>query len=200
MTTIKVLVDNIKAQVRDPFEMETTIDQVIQFINDAAFDAAGQGWVIPLEDDESVTFSAVSVSVPATFAWIQEIRYGTNYVSVIPRHYWDIRINGGVPVIFFDAGLTGVSGLIKFVGFKRPKSDYTVLTDTVDESCVAFLRARAIYNALQFIAVPGTQNEDAVRQAQSETRWRESETILRHYLAEVQEKKYVPKPRAVPGR
>lgn len=202
MTTVKTLVDNIMGQVRPPFGMEPTIDQVVGYINDAAFDAAGQGALIHIEDDESVTFATPTVSVPASFAWIREIRYGSpNYESVIPRHYWDVRMDGGVAKVFFHSALSGPSGLLKFIGFKRPKTDYAVaMTDTVDEPLVAFLRERAIFNLMQFIAVPGTEQEDALRALHSETRWKTAETILRTYLNEVQEKKYVPAPRFVPGR
>lgn len=204
MATVKTLVDAIKAQLREPFEMEISIDQVVTFINNAADDAGGAGWMIPIEDDESLTYTNATtpLAVPATFAWVREIRYGSNYDSLIPRHYWDIRINSSAPTFFWHTALsTTPAGALKVVGYKRPKNDYaTTLTETVDPGMDAFLRSRAMFHALQFLSTRGTAEEDTFRQAQVAGQFNVSENIMNAYLQRLQETKVVPASRYVAGR
>lgn len=194
MTTAQSLVDSLEVHIRDTTNVEVTEAQLLRFLNDAAQDVASRWWV-PLEDDESVTFASPSVAVPSGFAYLREIRYGTDYVSVIPRQYWDVRINGGVSVIFFDPRLTGVSGAIKFVGWKRPKIDY-VLADVIEIGMEAFLRERAGHFAMNFMAA-GLSELDRARIQLAETKFRNSEILIQQHI---EERKVVPSPRIVPGR
>lgn len=194
MATAQNIVDSLEVHIRDTTNSEVSEAQLLRFLNDAAQDVSNRWW-IPLEDDESVSFSAVSVSVPASFAYLREIRYGTNYNSVVPRHYWDVRVDGGVAKVFFDARLTDVSGTLKFVGWKRPKVDY-VLADTIEIGIESFLRERAACFAYRFMAA-GLSELDRLRASLSEAAFQKSELIVQTHI---EERKALPAPRLIPGR
>ena len=76
MTTVLSLIDSIQAGIRGPDEIEVSIAQVQQFINDAAQEARSSGWLLPLEDDESITFASntYEYNVPASFAYVYMLR------------------------------------------------------------------------------------------------------------------------------
>lgn len=197
MATAQNIVDQIQVHCRDTGAAEITEAQLLALVNDAAMDAAIRGWMVPIEDDESVTFSAVSVNVPADFAWIREIRYGTNFPSIIPRQYWSVSLNGGVPVIYFDSRLTGVSGTLKFIGWKRPKTTYA-LVDTIEVGLESFLRERGAHYALTYMA-QGTSELDRSRQQTAEVKYRNAEEIIQQRV-ESADRTSVYAPRTVPGR
>ena len=71
MATVAGLITSISEVIRDPGLAEISSAQITVFINDAAQDASGQGWLIWLADDTSLTFGVgvYTYSVPASFAY-----------------------------------------------------------------------------------------------------------------------------------
>ncbi len=144
----------IALRIHDVGNAEISPAQLMSFINMAAKDARNAGWLIDLEEDESLTEAATtfSFSVPANFAYISQIlRQNTalnTYDWPIDRNSWRLGLDGGVAVLFFDDWrydpLSGAH--IKIIGQKRP-SLYTAVGDTVDSFLDAFLREKATYYA-----------------------------------------------------
>lgn len=125
-----------------------------QFVNAAIQDLAACGWLLPLEDDESIILvsTTYAYAVPAGFAYIRELRYEDNSVSpsvydmVVPFEQWRLTYDGtAAAYIAFDSRLFRFTAddHIKVVGQKRPSelsSDSTALTAGMEP----FIRERAI--------------------------------------------------------
>ena len=163
MTTVLSLIDSIQVAIRGPDEIEISIGQVQTFINDAAQEARSSGWLLPLEDDESITFAAntYEYNVPASFAYVYMLRVEddtttpSTWNEIIEHHLWDIRIDGGVPKYFIHRGVgLPVPQKLKTVGQKRP-TIYSALADTIDPGMEAFLLRRATAAALGFVSATG---------------------------------------------
>ncbi len=163
MTTVLSLIDSIQAGIRGPDEIEVSIAQVQTFINDAAQEARSSGWLLPLEDDESLTFASntYEYNVPSTFAYVYMLRIEDDTTSpstwnqIIEHHLWDIRIDDSVPKFFFHRAMVlPVPQLLKVVGQKRP-TIYSALASTIDPGMEAFLLRRATAAALGFISATG---------------------------------------------
>ena len=139
MATIANLVTSISEQVRDPGLVEVSQAQLITFLNDAAQDASGQGWLIWLADNTSLTFvpADFDYSVPASFAYIKDVESPT---AVIPRQYWDLRLVSTTPTLLFSSFFTIPAGAIKIVGYRRPTTNYAVTSETVDAGMGPVLR------------------------------------------------------------
>lgn len=205
MTTVQEIVDEIKTEVRDADEYEITIAGVRAYINAAARDASGQGWLLHLTDDESLQFASntYEYAVPASFAFIRDLFYEDASISeifddIIPRHYWHIRIDvGATPTFIIHSSWTlpAPNKKMKVVGFKRP-TIYAAVTETVDVGMEAFLRDRAISHAYGFLATVSPELEN-VRLGLRDRKFAESQLLLdRHH----QDIKVIPAPRLVPGR
>jgi hypothetical protein len=210
MAIIQDLVDSIKAQLRDSDLVEVTITQLQSFINDAAQDAKNSGWLIVLEDDESLTFVAntYEYAVPASFAYVTELRVENTATStstwdeVIPDHFWEIRLDSSVPTFFFHRGFALPSGrLMKVIGQQRPtiySSGATGLAETVDSGFESFLRDRALALALGFQATANPTLEiDRTRIALMDRAFGRSEAMLARHPAE---NRVTPNSEYVPSR
>ncbi len=163
MTTVLSLIDSIQAGIRGPDEIEVSIAQVQTFINDAAQEARSSGWLLPMEDDESLTFAAntYEYNVPASFAYVYMLRIEDDTTDpstwnwILEHHLWDIRIDEAVPKYFINGGFPlPVPQKLKTVGQKRP-TIYSALADTIDPGMEAFLQRRATASALGFISATG---------------------------------------------
>lgn len=184
--TILELIDEIMEHIRPPDEIDISIPRMLAYINSAARDARNSGWLVHMEDDESLVFlqDTWQYAVPATFAYIRELRIENNTTSpstwdeIIPEAYWaPPRIEGGVPVIFLIRPFMIPVGVrMKVVGQKRP-SLYSVVTATVDTGMESFLRERAITFALSFIH-SSMPEVDAQRFSMWDRRRRDSELML----------------------
>lgn len=149
----------IALHLHDTSNGELTAAQLLTFINSAAMDYKNDGWLIRLEDDESLTITADTpeYTVPTSFAFIQDIwmERTINNVShfdiLIPRGHWTLRFNTGVARIFFMTQSALDTGKkLKVVGQKRPTIDYLAAT-TLDVGMESKLRERAISYALMSI-------------------------------------------------
>lgn len=210
--TFKELIDEIFEHLQPPDEIGLSIASVMTYVNSAARDARNSGWLIHMEDDESIVFVANTwdYAIPATFAYIKELRVendtssSSTWDEVIPEGYWEPRIEGGVPRLFFVRPFMIPVGLnLKVIGQKRPTL-YSTLSETIDPGMESFLRERAIVYALSFIrsSAKGIWTEqdqgiDQERFALWDRRRRDSELMLARHPAEFRVR---PSSRLVPGR
>ena len=163
MPSVLDLVDDVIDGIRGPDAIEITIPQVQSFINQAVYEARSSGWLLPMEDDESLTFASntYEYAVPSDFAYVYELRVEDDTTSpstwnqIIEHHLWDIRINSSAPYFFFHRAMVlPVPQSLKVVGQKR-LTVYSALATTIDPGVEAFLRARASASALGFISATG---------------------------------------------
>lgn len=144
----------IALRIHDVSNAEISAPQLITFINMAVKDARNAGWLIDLEEDESLTEAATTFSfaVPANFAYISRIlRENTalgTYDTDIDRASWRLGLNGGVATLFFtEFRYDPLGGAhLKLIGQKRPTL-YTAVGDTVDAFLDDYIREKATYYA-----------------------------------------------------
>lgn len=205
MATVLNLIDEIKSEIRDADDYEVTIAQILNYLNGAARDASGSGWLIHLVDDESLTISAgvYEYAVPASFAFVKDLRFEDSatadaFDDIVPRHYWQLRIEvGGNPtfVIHRSYTLPAAAKKLKVVGFQRP-TIYAAVTETIDAGMEAFLRDRAISFSYGFLATVSPELEN-VRLGLRDRKFNESQLLLERHHSDI---RVVPAPRYVPGR
>lgn len=159
MTTLIQLIDSVKDHLREPDEVACTIEQVKLFINDGVLEARNSGWLLPLEDDESIAFVAntYEYDVPATFAYVYKLLVENNTTTPstwneeIGQHLWEIRVDSGVPTFFFNRGFVlPIGRALKVVGQKRP-TIFTAFSDEIPIGMESFLRARALAYSLGYV-------------------------------------------------
>ncbi len=197
MTTAQDLVDTIEVQIRDYDNTEITAARLLILINAAALEAGSLGWVYPL-NDAAVTLPTGdgSVAVPASLAWIDELRLDSGDV-IVPRHYWKVRFASGDAVIKMEDGWENkfTPGSATTIGWKRLKNDY-VLGDTIEAGLEAFLTDRTAAHALRTMVAGGSEL-DRMRSQQSEIKMRDSQQFLENIPNQY---RILPSSRFVPGR
>jgi len=154
MSLVSDVSAEIALRIHDVANAEISTAQLLSFVNMAVKDARNAGWLIDLEEDESLTEAATTFSfaVPANFAYIRRIlRQNTalnTYDFEIDRNSWRLGLDGGVAVLFFDDWRYDPIGgaHLKIIGQKRPTL-YTAVGNTVDAFLDAFLREKATYYA-----------------------------------------------------
>ena len=197
MSIVQDIVESVRSGLRDWDGLETTIAQTQGFINDAVQDAKNSGWLITLEDDESLTFVAntYEYAVPASFAYVKELRVentGTTpstWDEIVSKHLWEIRLDGGVPKIFIHNGFPiPVDKKMKVIGQKRPtiySSGSAGMAETVDEGFESFIRERATAFSLRFQATGNPSLElDRNRIALAGAAMSQSEAMLARHPQE----------------
>ena len=204
MSEVLDIIDSVKGQLREPDDMEVTVAQVQTFINDAVQDARNSGWLLPIEDDESLTFLAntYEYEVPAGFVYIRELRIEdtsttpVTWSEEVPGHLWEMRVDGGDPMFFFHRGYAlPVGRKMKVIGQKNLTA-YSALDDTIDPGMESFLRTRALYFALGFVS-PVSPETDQQRLIKVQQAYRDSEFMLARQPMRFRVK---PSSRIVPGR
>ena len=179
----------------------------LSFIQTAARDARSNGWLVPLEDNETITVvsGTYEYAVPASFAYvdkliIEETINGVSvYVHEIPRNHYEIRYNtitGAGPVFsFFTITELTPDKLIKVVGQARP-TVYTGAGNTIDPGMESFMRERALYFGFRYLGA-GLSELARWRQQMSIQAWQTSEALLRRHP---QEFRMHPSAQEVPSR
>jgi hypothetical protein len=175
MTLVSALQTNMALRLHDTANAEISAAQLITFLNMGVDDIKAAGWLIYLEESESLTEAAntYSFAVPAGFAYINKIlRQNTStntYDYDLDVESWRLALDGGVPTLFFDQRRYQPSpgARLKIVGQSRPAS-YTAGSDTVDTGLEAVLREAALYYAFQFDAAGRSEYAG----------WRQTETQL----------------------
>lgn len=171
----------------------------LSFVNDAVADLLAAGWVLPLEEDESLTQATDTYShtIPATFAYISEVRVeGSAYDESVPKWQWRLGYDGANPVLVFDSRWWTPTDTkkIKLVGQQRLAA-YTT-TGTVHAGIEAFVRERAVAYACAHLA-SGSSALAKLRQRLAEFYWGTSESLLTH---QPDQHKVVPGSKPVPTR
>lgn len=206
MTTTQELVDEIFDAVRPSDLVEVSVPQVLGFVNRAARVARSSGWLLHMEDDESLTFLANTweYAVPATFAYVRSLRVEEDSTSpstwdeYVPYPFWEMRINDSNPYFYIvrDWPIPIGQG-IKVIGQKRP-SQYTAVTDTIDPGMEAFLTERATQYVNSFMSAGNpTLDLDRSRMDLARMSYGVSEQLLGRHP---QEFRVLPNSRLVPGR
>ena len=157
MVTTADIINRIASQVRPWGDFEMTIAQMTLFVNQALEDAASSGWLIDLEDDESLTFAATTYeySVPSSFAYIGSLRVENSSTSPatwdehIPVPFWEIRFDTDAKFYINRAWPIPVGKKMKVIGQRRPIL-VTGIGSTIEVGMEAFVRERAIAYALGF--------------------------------------------------
>ena len=161
MTTLVQLKKRIAFLAMDPTMEVTPDDQYGEFINDAVRDLTMHGWLLPIDEDTSLTMAAntYEYAVPANFAYVYCIYEESDsspatYDDPVPFHQWRMGEKAtATPTFILDSNLwyprTGKKFLV--VGQKRP-STYSSDSTTIEPLFEAFLRERAASYALYFAA------------------------------------------------
>lgn len=186
--------------IRDTGAAEITEANLLILINDAAQEASAAGWWIPKDDDSTVTLASGThkYDVPAGFVAIRELRLGTNWDTIIARHYWWMAKGSDEDADFHLDPIwenTYTAGTMRITGWKRPNTVYE-LAHTIEPGLEAFLRDRAASHALGFMAAGGSEL-DRLRTQASEIKKRDSEALLQRRPDFT---RIIPAPRLVPGR
>jgi hypothetical protein len=203
MTLVSALQTNMGLRLHDVANAEVTAAQLITFLNMAVDDIKAAGWLIYLEEDESLTEAATTYSftVPTSFAYINKIlrqnRSTSTYEYNLDVESWRLGLNGSAPTLFFDERRyrPDPGAHLKLIGQKRPTS-YTAGSDTVDAGLDAVLREGALYYAFQFVAA-GRSEYAAWRQAETQLAYTRFQQMLSYAPQQFRMK---PNSRYVPGR
>ena len=203
MTTVAQMQTQLALRLHDVANAEISAVQLITFINIAVADVTNAGWLIYLEEDESLTEAAhtYTFTVPSNIAYISRIlrqnRSTNTYDYEIDRNAWRLGLDGGVATLFFDETryVPDAGAKLKLVGQKRPAT-YTTGTDPIDLGLDAVLREGTLFYAFQFVAAG--RSEYAA--------WRQSETTLAYQRFQQllsmapQQFRMKPNSKYVPGR
>jgi len=167
---VQHLIAEINLHLRQSGQGEFTSEQILLFLNSAAWDFRDGGWLLRMEDNEAIEVVANTseYAVPDGFAYIKEVwmertvNGASEYTIPISDSHWTLRLNGDEPVIFFYTQTSLETGKkLKLVGQKRP-TIYAGMSESVDPGMVARLRERAKFYALMAMA-PGNSELSRVR-------------------------------------
>ncbi len=159
--SIDELRDEIGHHIQDPAHRLVNRDQLLEFINSAAWDAAASNIVLPIEENESITLNTntFDYGVPSSFAYIHEIWQESSsgagtYTDFIPWNRWQLAFDDASPVIRFSREFfTVVNDIdLKVKGHSRPTSEYSSAEDTIDAGLESFIRERAVAYAARYMA------------------------------------------------
>lgn len=196
--------EELSLHAHDPSFNEITKSQWMLFMRSASFDARNAGWLVHLENDESITLSSTAweYEVPDGFSYISKIYLQETvndtdvYVFEIPRSHWEPRLNGSTPVIsFVTRNLLETDKKIKIVGQGRPNLLVSE-NDTIDLGMESFIRERTLYFAFRYLGA-GLSELARWRQQMSQQAWQSSELFLQQHP---QEFRVEPDSRLVLGR
>ena len=202
--TIEELRDEIAQHLQDPTHLLVGRSKLLEFINSAAWDAANEGWVIHIEEDESLTTATdtYDFTVPAGFAYIHEVYVADSNGDfgeddLVPLTQWRLAFDSAVAVLRFSFEFhTIVDGrVIKLIGQARPTSEYTDDADIIDAGLESFIRERGIMYGARNMARHGGQHAQQYAQLAQET-FQSSELMLQQQADRYRPKEFA---RPVPG-
>lgn len=159
---VQTLLSMVTLMIRDVNQGEYTTAQLLLLLQSAAWDFRDGGWLLRMEDDESIVVVANTpeYDVPADFAYVQDLYLertlgnSSDFSTQIPRGHWDIRLNDNGPqFVFYTQSFLDVGKNVKIVGQKRP-TIYTDLNQDVDVGMIVRLRERVKFYARMGMA-PG---------------------------------------------
>lgn len=176
----------VAVRIHDSGKTEVSDANLGYFVNQAIDDLTLAGIVLPLEEDESLTFATgtFQYTVPASFAFIYELRLESaaasgKYPTAIHPSLWTVVYDGAAAKFQFnenEAPVTTWNGLkMKIRGQKRVPQ--LTGTDTVEPGLEGFIRERGVSYAAEFVSGGGSQLE-AQRRRLGEVAWDRSERML----------------------
>lgn len=202
------LISECALHVHDEGLIEIRRSTWLAFCTTASRHARSSGWLLPMEDDESLVIAenTYDYDIPTGFCYISDLWREDDFggVSVyniyIPQDWWApggmIRINNGKPVLNFHNGYTLETGKhIKIVGQRRP-TVYTDVSQTIDPGMEGFMIERVLYYAFRFLGT-GQSEFSRWRQQMSVQSFQSSEQLLARHPAEF---RVNPSAISVPGR
>lgn len=200
MSTATEVAARIAYRVHDSGQEEVNAAGYLSFLNDAVEDLSAAGWLLPLAEAEvSQVASAYEFDVPASFAYISEVRLeGASgvYDQVVPYYAWSISLDSADPVVRIDSRRFTPVATKKYlvIGQKRPVA-YAGGT-SIESGLVGFLRERGVSYAAAYVA-GGNSEYAAQRRELAEIAFRNSELMLQNTPEEF---RIIPGSRPVPTR
>lgn len=204
--TVDELRDEIANHLQDPAALLLNRDQLLEFLNSAAWDSANEGWVIDLQDDESINIATgtFEYAVPTGFSYIHDLFEETTaassvFTNWIPWSRWRLKMGlTNQPVIWFDDQLFTINNGfgIRILGQGRPTTEYTSGSANIDTGMESFIRERAVAYAARNLSRHGGQHAQQYGQLAQEA-FEISEMMLKHQAELFQPKRFS---RKVPGR
>jgi hypothetical protein len=200
--TIDKLRDELAHHLQDPANRLVNRDQLLEFINSAAWDASTNDWLLPL-DNESLLESTgtYEYNVPSDFLYIHEVweesAVADRYDRRIVRNQWRILLVSTTPTLVFDSDLFTITDArnLKLVGHKRPTTEYGD-SDSIDTGLESFIRERAVSYAARNLSRHGGAMAQQYA-ALAEEAWQKSEALLQNRPEQYQ---LHIRSRLVPGR
>ena len=203
MTTATEVADRIAYRIHDKDEAELTAADYLTFFNDAVEDLSAAGWVLPLTAATvAQVTSTYEYDVPATFAYIKEVRKESGAGTDIydqPLAYWSWTL-------FLQAASTPRFRVDSRWETPTTGEDYLVLGqqrvgaysggDTVEPGLIGFLRERGVAYAAAYLA-GGVSEYAQQRRELAEIAFRNSDVMLQNMPEEF---RVEPGSRPVPSR
>ena len=199
---LRELRDQCALMVRDRSYREIDKEEWLLFFQSASLDARNGGWLVHVEDDETITLvnGTWDYEIPAPFVYITDIYLETRD-SGVSRYLhrldmWKPRLDGGRPIIsFFHDWHLDPGRKIKIVGQAKPKI-YVDENESIDRGMESFLRERALYFAFTYLGADMSEFA-RWRQQMAMQRWQSSEAAL---MRRSPENRQMPNSILVPGR
>jgi hypothetical protein len=158
---INQLRESLAQQIHDIGMEQANARQLLIFINAARDDAAQRGWLIPIEEDETIVLddSTYEYPVPADFyivcALYQETDTAGVFDGIILPHEWRLGFDGYDANIIFNrtfADIINNGAALKVVGYKRPTKYVEGLPpQAIDPGIESFLRERATAQGARYM-------------------------------------------------
>ena len=162
--TIVELQDEISNHLQDPAHLLLNTQQLLEFINSAAWDAANMDWLLPKSEESVVTAaSTFEYAVPSGYEYIHDIWLESStsdqYDERILRNQWKIGLVSTTATIIFDSVLWTVVATrnLKLDGHARPTTEYAA-SASIDVGLEAFIRERAISYGARNLSRHGGQH------------------------------------------
>lgn len=202
------MISECALHVHDPNLNEIGRTTWLAFITSASRYVRSSGWLVPVEDDESltITVNVYDYDIPRPFAYISDIWREDRVAGVsvfniyMPQDWWapggQIRMNGGRPVLNFHNQSYLESGFkLKIVGQRRP-TVYSDVTQSIDPGMEGMIQERTLYYAFRYLGA-GMSELARWRQQMSVQSFQSSEQLLARHP---QEFRVNPSSLVVPGR
>ncbi len=181
--TVDELRDEMAHHLQDPAHLLINRQQLLEFINSAAWDAATNDWLLPLDSEALETAaSTYEYAVPTGFLYIHEIwlesAVADQYDQRIIRNQWRLLLVGSTATLVFDSDLWTITASrnLKLVGHQRPTTEYTT-SSNIDTGLESFIRERAISYGARNLARTSSQNAQQYAQLAQQA-WEMSNELL----------------------
>ncbi len=172
--TIEELRDEIAQHLQDPLHLLVGREQLLEFINSAAWDAANQDWLLPKSNESIETAaSTYEYAVPSGFTYIHDIwlesSTANQFDERILRNQWKVGLVSTTATIIFDSILWTIVATrnLKLDGHARPNTEYTD-SESIDVGLEAFIRERAIMYGARNMSRHGGQHAQQYAQLAQE--------------------------------